>query len=98
RRRLSPGDFMVVTEPGLPDVLADRARLSQILAALVDCGGIGQIVLSGRSAGEFVALRVAHPDLTIEDGERLLDPVAVDADDGATPIRLVLARLLAALR
>ncbi|HKA62589.1 MAG TPA: hypothetical protein VKH83_09195 [Methylomirabilota bacterium] len=97
RLRRSPGDFMVVTEPGLPDVLADRGRLSQILAALVDCGGTAQMVLSGRLAGEFVALSVAHPDLTVEDGERLLDPVAVDADDGATRIRLALARLLATL-
>ena len=93
----SPGDFMVLTEPGLPAVRADRARLAQILAVLVDCGGTAQRVLSGSSAGEFIALRVAHPDLTVEDGERLLDPAAVGADDGTTRMRFTLARLLATL-
>ncbi len=97
RLRRSPGDFVVVTEPGLPAVRADRARLAQILAALVDCGGSAHMVLSGCSAGEFVALRVTHPDLTVEEGERLLDPAAVGADDGATRIRLALARSVATL-
>ena len=81
QRQLS--DFLVAAEPGLPLVLADRARLAQILDALVQCGGAAETVLSARPAGKFVALGVAHPDLTVA--------------DGATRVRLALARSLATL-
>ena len=95
QRQLS--DFLVAAEPGLPLVLADRARLAQILDALVQCGGAAETVLSARPAGKFVALGVAHPDLTVADGARLFDPLAANGEDGATHVRLALARSLATL-
>ena len=95
QRKLS--DFLVAAEPGLPLVRADRTRLAQILAALVQCGGPAKTVLSARRAGEFVALGVAHPDLTVADGARLFDPLAANGEDGATRARLALARALATL-
>lgn len=95
QRKLS--DFLVAAEPGLPLVLADRARLAQILDALVQCGGAAETVLSARPAGKFVALGVAHPDLTVADGARLFDPLAANGEDGATRVRLALARSLATL-
>ncbi len=95
QRKLS--DFLVAAEPGLPLVRADRARLAQILAALVQCGGAAETVLSARPAGKFVALGVAHPDLTVADGARLFDPLAANGEDGATRVRLALARSLATL-
>jgi signal transduction histidine kinase len=95
QRQLS--DFLVAAEPGLPLVLADRARLAQILDALVQCGGAAETVLSARPAGKFVALGVAHPDLTVADGTRLFDPLAANGEDGATRVRLALARSLATL-
>ncbi len=95
QRKLS--DFLVAAEPGLPLVRADRARLAQILAALVQCGGAAETVLSARPAGKFVALGVAHPDLTVADGSRLFDPLAANGEDGATRVRLALARSLATL-
>jgi signal transduction histidine kinase len=95
QRQLS--DFLVAAEPGLPLVLADRARLAQILDALVQCGGAAETVLSARPAGKFVALGVAHPDLTVADGARLFDPLAANGEDGATRVRLALARSLATL-
>ena len=95
QRKLS--DFPVAAEPGLPLVRADRARLAQILAALVQCGGAAETVLSARPAGKFVALGVAHPDLTVADGARLFDPLAANGEDGATRVRLALARSLATL-
>jgi len=90
-------DFLVAAEPGLPLVRADRARLTQILAALVQYGGPAKTVLSARPAGEFVALGVSHPDLTVADGARLFDPLAANGEDGATRVRLALARALATL-
>ena len=95
QRKLS--DFLVAAEPGLPLVRADRARLAQILAALVQCGGAAETVLSARPAGKFVALGVAHPDLTVADGARLFDPLAANGEDGAARVRLALARSLATL-
>jgi signal transduction histidine kinase len=95
QRKLS--DFLVAAEPGLPLVRADRARLAQILAALVQCGGAAGTVLSARPAGKFVALGVAHPDLSVADGARLFDPLAANGEDGATRVRLALARSLATL-
>ena len=95
QRKLS--DFLVAAEPGLPLVRADRGRLAQILAALVQCGGAAETVLSARPAGRFVALDVAHPDLTVADGARLFDPLAANGEDGATRVRLALARSLATL-
>lgn len=95
QRKLS--DFLVAAEPGLPPVRADRTRLTQILAALVQYGGPAKTVLSARPAGEFVALGVSHPDLTVADGARLFDPLAANGEDGATRVRLALARALATL-
>jgi signal transduction histidine kinase len=95
QRKLS--DFVIAAEPGLPLVRADRTRLAQILAALVQYGGSGKTVLSARSAGESVALGVAHPDLTVADGTRLFDPLAANGKDGATRVQLALARALATL-
>jgi len=54
-------------------------------------------VLSARPAGKFVALGVSHPDLTVADGARLFDPLAANGEDGATCVRLALARALATL-
>ncbi len=65
--------------------------------ALVQCGGAAETVLSARPAGKFVALGVAHPDLTVADGARLFDPLAANGEDGATRVRLALARSLATL-
>ena len=90
-------DFLVAAEPGLPLVRADRSRLAQILAALVQYGGPAKTVLSARSAGEFVALGVSHPDLTVADGARLFDPLAANGEDGVTRVQLALARALATL-
>ena len=90
-------DFLVAAEPGLPLVRADRTRLTQILAALVQYGGPAKTVLSARAAGEFVALSVSHPDLTVADGARLFDPLAANGEDSATRVRLALARALATL-
>lgn len=95
QRKLS--DFLVAAEPGLPLVRADRTRLAQILDALVQCGGPAKTVLSARRAGEFVALGVAHPDLPVAEGARLFDPLAANGGDGATRVRLALARALATL-
>jgi signal transduction histidine kinase len=95
QRKLS--DFLVAAEPGLPRVRADRTRLAQILAALVQYGGSAKTVLSARSAGEFVVLGVAHPDLTVADGARLFDPLAANGEDGATRVQFALARALATL-
>ena len=94
-RQLS--DFLVAAEPGLPPVRADRTRLAQILAALVQYGGPAKTVLTARPAGKFVALGVSHPDLTVADGARLFDPLAANGEDGATRVRLALARALATL-
>jgi signal transduction histidine kinase len=95
QRQLS--DFLVAAEPGLPPVRADRTRLAQILAALVQYGGPAKTVLTARPAGKFVALGVSHPDLTVADGARLFDPLAANGEDGATRVRLALARALATL-
>src|SRR5262245_2949376 len=92
-----PRDFLVAAEPGLPPVRADRTRLAQILAALVQYGGPAKTVLTARPAGKFVALGVSHPDLTVADGARLFDPLAANGEDGATRVRLALARALATL-
>ena len=95
QRELS--DFLVAAEPGLPLVRADRTRLAQILAALVQYGEPAKTVLTARPAGKFVALGVSHPDLTVADGARLFDPLAANGEDGATRVRLALARALATL-
>ena len=95
QRKLS--DFLIAAEPDLPLVHADRTRLAQILAALVQYGDPAKTVLSARPAGEFVALGVSHPDLTVADGARLFDPLAANGEDGATRVRLALARALATL-
>jgi len=95
QRKLS--DFLVAAEPGLPLVRADRTRLAQILAALVQYGGSAKTVLSARSAGEFVVLGVAHPDLTVADGARLFGPLAANGEDDATRVQFALARALATL-
>src|SRR5262249_58459938 len=78
-------------------VRADRTRLAQILAALVQYGEPAKTVLTARPAGKFVALGVSHPDLTVADGARLFDPLAANGEDGATRVRLALARALATL-
>src|SRR5262249_2880975 len=95
QRKLS--DFLIAAEPDLPLVHADRTRLAQILAAPVQYGDPAKTVLSARPAGEFVALGVSHPDLTVADGARLFDPLAANGEDGATRVRLALARALATL-
>ena len=95
QRKLS--DFLVAAEPGLPLVRADRTRLAQILAALVQYGGPAKTVLSARPAGKFVALGVSHPELNVAEGARLFDPLAANGEDGATRVRLALARALATL-
>jgi K+-sensing histidine kinase KdpD len=92
-------DFLVSAEPDLPLVHADPARLAQMLAALVQYGiaSGGEMVLSARPAGEFVALDVALRGVAVAGSAHLFDPLAADGEDDATGARLALTRRLATL-
>jgi signal transduction histidine kinase len=100
RLRRPPTDFRVQTEPGLPAILADRGRLAQILATLIEYGATragGEVTLSARPRQDLVAVSVAHPAVDAGESASRLDPLASDGDEDATRVRLALARELASL-
>jgi signal transduction histidine kinase len=100
RLQRTPADFRVQLEPGLPVVLADRGRLAQILATLIEYGATragGEVTLSARPRNDLVAVSVAHPAVDAGESASRLDPLASDGDEDATRVRLALARELASL-
>ena len=94
QRKLS--DFLVAAEPGLPRARrpdpprADSGRPCPMRGPRQD----GAVSPPGRRVRRA---RRRPPDLTVADGARLFDPLAANGEDGATRVRLALARALATL-